>query len=407
MGVIQDIGYKLQLPGLGFSQPYGTPYSQSRTPSAVLGAQTQKNADPLGFNYNPTATQDKTRQTLNNQGLLYQVREGNPTFNITGSQSTNDAGGGGGGGAPINDPNAPQQGWGRTFDNMDAYNRFRDEQSSAIGGAWDSYLGSLDQQMGALSGQRSTLEGIVKNQYQSGYNDISGQRNLGLQDIGRARESVVTEQKKTLNDLASDLRSSFLAGNIYLGSRGAGDSSAADQYSYALQKMGNKNRGDVLSQSRELNADIDARESRLNEITTQEVNKLGTERDSGILQVALWFENAQNSIRDAQAQGKLHKGLDLASLSKDLLNQATSRLQQIEDRFMNQKDTLFSWATSQATNINQLKSNLAQISNIQVPSYSQFGNLGVTTPTVDAQGNIMATGYGYNSEDEKRRQGLI
>lgn len=317
------------------------------------------------------------------------------------NQVSGGGGGGGGGSAPTSDPNAPQYGWGQEFPNMDAYNQYRDQMTGQISGAWDGYLNSLDQQMGALPGQRGTLESIAQNQYQAGTNEINSQKNLGMQDIGRAREKVQTEQKSTLQDLAEDLRNSFLAGNIYLGSRGAGDSSAANQYSFALQKMGNKNRGDVMAQSRELNADIGQREARLNEVTNQEINKLGTDRDNKILEVAQWFESAQNSVRQAQAEGRLQKGLDLAALSRDLLNQATTRLQQIEDRFMNQRDALTQWATNQSTGINQLKSNLAQISNITVPSYSQFGSIGASTPTVDAQGNILTAGYGYSRDEDK------
>lgn len=287
-------------------------------------------------------------------------------------------------------------------DIVERENRLRNE----IGGAWDSYLGSLDSQMNALPGQRGTLEGIVQNQYQSGVNDITGQKNLSLQDLATSRQKVETEQKKTLTDLAADLRNSFLAGNIYLGSRGAGDSSAANQYSYALQKMGNKNRGDVLAQSRNLYSDIDAREVRLNEITNQEMNKLASERDKGVLEVAQWFENAQNQIRQAKSQGTLQKGLDLANLSRDLLNQATSRLQQLEDRFMNQKDALTQWAMGQAENINQLKSNLSQLSTVEIPGYGQYGSIGASTPRVDAQGNIIVAGYGYSDDDERKR-GLI
>jgi hypothetical protein len=387
-------------PELGITEKVADLFGLSRN---VSGGSQLKGA------YTPTTLAYKTPNmsfTPSNEGGKY-------TYTPTTPPGGGGGGGGGGGSgstpsAPVNDPNAPQYGWGREFPNMDAYNRFRDEQTAAIGGAWDAYINSLNEKMAGLPTQRKNLEDIVRNQYQSGVNELTGQRNLGLQDIGRAREKVVTEQKKTLNDLAEDLRNSFLAGNIYLGSRGAGDSSAANQYSYALQKMSNQNRGDVLAQSRELNADINAREARLNEITNQEMNKLASERDANILNVAQWFENAQNSVKDAQAQGRLQKGLDLASLSRDLLNQATARLQEIEDRYMNQRDALFSWATSQATNINQLKQNLAQISNIQVPSYASMGSLGATTPTIDAQGNIVASGYGYaSSDEEKRRLGLI
>lgn len=321
-------------------------------------------------------------------------------------QNTNTGGGsgntGGGGSAPNPETTYVDRGDGTQIKLADLL-RDQERLRGEIGGAWDSYLGSLDQQMNALPGQRGTLEGMVQNQYQSGVNDITGQKNLSLQDLNTSRQKVETEQKKTLTDLAQDLRNSFLAGNIYLGSRGAGDSSAANQYAYALQKMGNKNRGDVLAQSRNIYSDIDGREARLNEITNQEMNKLSSEREKGILEVAQWFENAQNQIRQAKSQGTLQKGLDLANLSRDLLNQATSRLQQLEDRFMNQKDALTQWAMGQAENINQLKSNLSQLSTVEIPGYGQYGSVGASTPRVDSQGNIVAAGYGYSDEDEKKR----
>lgn len=276
---------------------------------------------------------------------------------------------------------------------------------SDISGSWDNYINSLNDQITDLQGQRTSQEGIITSQGQQGQNTLDSQKTQGLQDLDAQRGKVQDNQTKTLRDLSGNIKNSFMAGNIYLGSRGAGDSSAADQYSYALTKMGNKQRGDVMGQSANLLGEIDARESTLKNTYNTETNNLKLQVDQGIQGIAQWFSEAQNQVKQMQAQGQLNKGQDLASLSKDILNQAINKMNQVQEYAQTRKGQLDQWAMGVSKNIGELKTNMAGISQFS-PNLPQGGQL-TGTPSVDSQGNLFQPGYSSGYSEDETKKGLF
>src|SRR3990167_5681529 len=187
---------------------------------------------------------------------------------------------------------------------FDPYAQLRGEISSG----WDSYIGSLDKILNeGLPSQQTAQQGIVQSQYGQGVADLGAQKAEGLTELGRTRAKTEQNQVRTLRDLSVNIRNAFQAGNVYLGARGAGDSSAANQYSYALTKLGSQQRSDIMQQGADIFGEIDAREFKLGNIYNQEVNRLGSDRDQKLLGIQSWFAEQQNGIRQAQAQGQLGK----------------------------------------------------------------------------------------------------
>ena len=140
---------------------------------------------------------------------------------------------------------------------------------SDIEGGYNQYFSQLDQMLGGIPGQRTGQEQIVGNNYNQGISDINAQRTSSLGDLATSERKNQEQQVKSLTDIADNIRNLFKTGNVMLGTRGAGDSSAADQYSYAVTQLGSKQRGDVLSQTRSIQNDIADREAKLNNIVTQ------------------------------------------------------------------------------------------------------------------------------------------
>jgi len=310
-----------------------------------------------------------------------------------------------------NDPNAIRMDWEQTWRSKtgsggsggggvdDMTNRVRGEIESG----YSNYFSELDNMMNSLTGQRTGQEQIVQNQFGQGVSDLDLQKSQGLSSLQGERESAVTNQSKNLKDLSENLRNMFMAGNVYLGSRGAGDSSAANQYSYALTKQGNKARGDVTSQTASIQAEINKRETALGETYNNAVNNLKTERDNKVIEVAQWFDNAQNQIRQAKASGQLQKSTDLTNLSKTLLENAINRLNTIDTEARSKQSALQEWAMNNSKTIGELKSNLANVSNYQanLPTAQQFSG----TPTVDSRGNFNLAnlqGWSTGNTEEKK-----
>jgi len=278
--------------------------------------------------------------------------------------------------------------------------RIRNQLSSA----WDSYFSNLDQQFNGLEEQAGNMNQIVENSYNQGISDINAEQANSLGDLATSSRKNEENQVKSLADIADNIRNLFRSGNIYLGARGAGDSSAANQYSYATAKLGSKQRGSVLEQTRSIENDIEDRRAKLNNLVTQEMSKIKTERDNNVLQTAQWLASAQNELRQMRANGELQKGQSLAQLSQNLLDQARERLIAEDTRAKNRQDALLTWAMNNATTINQLKSNLSQIGQMNVanPTYEKLSG----SPTIDSQGNMTTNFYGGAGSTKEDKNAL-
>ena len=231
-----------------------------------------------------------------------------------------------------------------------------------INTGYDSYLQNLDAQLGTLGTSRGAQESTIGSTFREGVGDLDYQLGIGQQSLGGARTDVLDNQRTNLRDISSNIRNAFQAGNVYLGARGAGDSSAANQYSYALNKQGTRQRSDVMQGTAKILGDIDARATDLQNIYNRETNSLTEKKNQRMDQLSMWFSDAQRQIQDAKGQAGLSRGQDLASLSKSLLDQAMSSLNQINAEEANQRNMLEQWAMGISTNIDQLRSNMQQTS---------------------------------------------
>lgn len=271
-----------------------------------------------------------------------------------------------------------------------------------LSSSWDSYFRSLDDQYNALPGKEQDMQGIARNSYDQSVRDIGFEQENNQALLDKQYRKNEENQVRSLQDIADNIRNLYRSGNIYLGSRGAGDSSAANQYSYAVTKLGSKQRGDVLNQTRSIQNDIADREAQLGRTVMSEKAKIKTDFDNKVLEISTWLKDAQEQVKQARANGELQKGQSLAQLSQDIYNQATNRLLQLENNATERTNALVSWATSNSANINQLKSNLKEVSNITAtnPTFSQLSG----SPQVDAQGN-MRTYWSQTKDEDKRING--
>jgi len=401
VGNIADtIGGIFHIPETGVSEMLagGSPTTNSANPKYVWGAEpttTDPNYGPqplIGPQPNPnpvaktgTNTETQTQQTQSSGGNFMDYYKGWDTnqaqqdFNSVFGGDINKlmtARGVGSGGSSGPTPEQIEQ------------ERIRGELS----GAWDNYFSNLDQQFNGLEGQAGNMNQIVDNNYNQGLSDINTEKANNLGDLATSSRKNEENQVKSLADIADNIRNLFRSGNIYLGARGAGDSSAANQYSYATAKLGSKQRGSVLEQTRSIENDIEDRKAKLNNLVTQEMGKIKTERDNNVLQTAQWLSSAQNELRQMRANGELQKGQSLAQLSQNLLDQARERLMTEDTRAKNRQDALQTWAMNNATTISQLKNNLSSIGqmNVASPTYDKLSG----SPTIDSQGNMNTSFYG-------------
>lgn len=279
---------------------------------------------------------------------------------------------------------------------------YEDQMRGQIDSGYNNYFSELDNMLGGLDTQRQAQENIANNSFQGNLTDLGLQREQNLNELGTQERKTEESQVKTLKDISSNIRNLMQAGNTYLGSRGAGDSSAVNQYGYALTKLGSQQRGDVMGQTRQILSDIGDRKSRLDNIYMQEKSRLTTEKDNAIQGVASWFADAQNQLRQAKAQGQLNKSQDLQALTTNLYNQAVQQLTNIQNQTAQRQAQLESWALNNSKSLAEAKTNLAGIAQYSAPTQSYSPISG--TPRFDQSGN-MAVDFrgGVGTQDDERR----
>jgi len=235
----------------------------------------------------------------------------------------------------------------------DPYAGLRNEISSS----WDNFInGTNDLANNTLPQQRLAQENIANNQYTQGQETINTQKSASLRDIG------------------SNIRNAFSAGNNFLGSRGAGDSSAAGQYQFALSQEASKQTG------------------KLNEFVNTQLSQLKSQNDQQINSIAAWFADAQSQLKQQVLQGGLNKSKDLQSLSQNILNQALQQKAQVQQEASSRYNALLSWAANNSTTMQGLRQNMSGI-----PS-------AIGQAQVDSGGNFSQAPVGYGTGQPTQTQ---
>jgi 2C-methyl-D-erythritol 2,4-cyclodiphosphate synthase len=351
----------------------GQPYWAADKPTAPTPTVTPYISPSQGGNYNVPAGQTGTPYSQSFIGPIQQQygAVGTPVSQVSYGTPTPTGGGGGGGGgggtAPVNNGSSGGGGQQSATPNYDAL-------ISQINSMADSSLSALNPQLDAQNA-------IANNNYTQGVSDLTAQGDTGLNALNLQGQQVDQNQVKTLYDLNENMRNMFQSGSNYLGTRGAGDSTAANEYAYALTKMGNKNRGNVMSQTADLHQQINNKISDLQSQVMQGKQQLETSKNNALQGIAQWFASAQDQIRAT-------KGQNIVQLGQQALNNAMNAINQVNANNQAQQNSLMSWAENNATTIAGLKSNLAQVApfSLTMPTAGTITGLGGATGTTSSSG---------------------
>lgn len=276
---------------------------------------------------------------------------------------------------------------------------YRQQMEGQINSGYNNYFGQLDAMVGDLSNSAQSQTNQANLYSDQQISDLQSNSTQNISDLNR--ETVKTEQNqvKTLKDISDNIRNLMQGGNTYLGSRGAGDSSAVNQYAYALTKLGSKQRGDAQTQVKGIIDNINDRISKVKNIATQETNRIKSELGIKTQEIGQWLSEQQMAIKQAKANGELSKSQDLQSLTTNLYNQAVQQLTQLQNAASQRMATIESWALSNSTSAKQAIAKAQEYASYQAPSIGYTPISG--TPTSDAQGNVTANyGGGVNTQDE-------
>lgn len=245
----------------------------------------------------------------------------------------------------------------------------QDRIRSQIGGGFDSYIGSLDQQMGLLPQHYDDLSAQINNLYGGQKSTIDTSRAQTDAQLASDTQNVGTQQKKSLRTLGEDFSSSLDAANNRLGTYGASDSSAKDMYSYALGLQANKNRGNLQEQANQLYSTINLKKTQLQAGYKDQINQLDTWKNTELSNLGTWLQDQKNKLISARGLAQQQKSQALAQLDQSALG----RLQQLDDQFTQYKQGLSDWALNHGKSLNQVLSQLQGGAKTQVNPFAYNG----------------------------------
>lgn len=396
---IANVGYALGLPGMGVTQPMGTPYNVNQTPYSVYNA-TNSYSQPISSTYNAT-TAPSGYQPYSGYG---------GSGNILGATTTN------------NNPKPTNN------DNNSGTKAITEQDALRMGFDWNNLPGGYtraggsgggssyaDQLYSSLGSAYNTLEGGLTPMYdkrKQGIEDIFNSANQGIDlqgqqgqnTINSQRQGVETNQVRSLKDLSNAITQSYGSFSNQLGNMGAGDSSASRvMLPYALSRTEAQQRGQLNRTTADQMSKINESEAKLKSDVMIEKNKLEQGKIGEMASLGEWFDNAKMQI------SQMRLG-DAKAAGAQVMELALKKLQGIEDTYNNKKTALESWALSNSSNLAQLKQNMSATTDPSLlganPTYDLSGlnNNNITTSASQAP-----VGYGgYNSiEDTFKKLGVL
>lgn len=219
-------------------------------------------------------------------------------------------------------------------------------------------------QYGNILGQFQTKLGEMPNairqlgqQYKAAIGEQETQR---LGQIGQQRERVAEQQKSGLRAIAEDVRRQTKSATARLSQMGAGNSSAAKMFQFAIQKAANSNTANLLKQAANNYNNLDQEEIKLKSEYNTMRNNLDLDEQNNIKRVDSNINNIIKNINDNLAQSGELERLSKEELNAVYVDELTNAYRNAVQQSKTMKDQLEQWRLENAKSINSLKNQLIQ-----------------------------------------------
>lgn len=306
--------------------------------------------------------------------------------------------------------NSMYPGWDRTAAEQDWIAKGRPSPSSTSGGSNPSYdalnairdvfnnryneiYSALDQYAGLIPQYRQEREQSVNNLYGAQQNEINTAMQGSLGALDTSRQNVATNQARSIRDLQENMRNMLQAGNIQLGIGGAGDSSAANMYAYALSKQAGRSSADISNQASSQYGQIDAQAQQIRAVADDNLAKLSTWKADNLNNVLNWAQEQLGQIQQQKITATGQKAAALAAAEAGVIQNALTNLQNIDSQIASWKQGIQSWALTRLASLDDAKAKLGTLgkySSADIVAKELQGMNGITSaPTSSAN----MTGY--------------
>ena len=222
---------------------------------------------------------------------------------------------------------------------------------------------SLDRLAGLLPGWKEEKLGTIGNLYQTQLGELGGAQEAARQRLEGYRGEIRADQAQNLKALAESMRNWARAGQIQLGSWGAGSSSATPMYQYALAKEAGKRGTDIARQSSAMFNDLRMKEEDINLAYNQSKSQLDTWKTEQMGAITDWYNTQLSNIEQQKATASGERARALASAENSLIQEAYNRLLNIQGQAQQWDAAMREWAINRLAGIDDMKMSLGQMAN--------------------------------------------
>lgn len=391
------------LPDFGITEKIGSVLGKEPTyqgGSNLLGSYPQASVTPAP-NY----------QTPYNYNANLQPQS--PTGQVAGATTPQSSGGGSqpsGGGIDIKNPSVnPGNGWwwdaadGWKFAGGDAQaeaDRRADQVRNTINSGYDALSSNLQGLIPFYEGQQNTQLQSAQDIYNQIAQGLGQTKDTAMDKLGIARNQVQANVGNSVKDLQQNLMGVVRNTSMQLGAMGAGDTSASNVMApYAYTKLAGQEYGKIQRQGNDQIFQIQTQERDTENQYNQMVNQANIEKEQELQGIRDQFGGIIAQIRNQMANVPAERAQALSNLETNLLQQAQSRLSQIEGYYMNLQGEMQNWAQNRMAQLNDAKMQLSQSANFNpqdiVWQELQARNMVNQTPS---------TGAYWNPEMMKKRR---
>lgn len=205
-----------------------------------------------------------------------------------------------------------------------------DKLRKSISSQFDDVIGTYSNQIKSLPGEQNQLIGNVNSMAQTQKGSISSALDAAMAKLSGNRVEVQDQQKQTLQGLADNTRNLFQAGNNYLGTRGAGDSSATGMYSAALTQNANKERAGVQRDVNSTMNEIGMKETDVNTAFQQQLTEVDTWAQTQTQNIVMEYTNLKRQLEQAKANASSQEKANLSNLEANLYEAARNQLANLQ-----------------------------------------------------------------------------
>lgn len=263
---------------------------------------------------------------------------------------------------------------------------------------------SLDRLAGLLPGWKEEKLGTIGNLYQTQLGELGGAQEAARQRLEGYRGEIRADQAQNLKALAESMRNWARAGQIQLGSWGAGSSSATPMYQYALAKEAGKRGTDIARQSSAMFNDLRMKEEDINLAYNQSKSQLDTWKTEQMGAITDWYNTQLSNIEQQKATASGEKARALASAENSLIQEAYNRLLNIQGQAQQWDAAMKEWAINRLAGIDDMKMALGQMANYspQQIVWNELQGMG-SMPQPASQGYEVWNPYARQAREEEER----